>query len=120
MANLRSRRPRHPFVMPLQCIVNLRSAECWFRKSNQQANKMRFHCIRPCVFGRLRLALLIFALLSNRAFAQELKGAISGTVTDESGAVLQGAQITIDSADIKVVSTEQGSFMIKGLAPGTY
>src|SRR5579863_5411815 len=65
---------------------------------------------------------LLFALalgFSNLAFAQG-KGAISGIVTDDSGAVLKGAEVTLASPVFTTVSDEQGRFYINDIAPGTY
>jgi outer membrane receptor protein involved in Fe transport len=47
-------------------------------------------------------------------------GAIAGTVTDPSGAVLKGALVSIPAQDVNVVSDERGAFLIKALAPGNY
>jgi len=72
----------------------------------------------------LRLAFLslltIHVLYLATSGAQESRGAITGTVTDPSGAVLKGAQVSIPAQDINVVSDEQGRFVIKGLTPGNY
>lgn len=54
------------------------------------------------------------------AAAQGTRGAISGRVTDSSGAVLQGAQIQLQSRDEKIASDAQGEFLIPDLAPGDY
>ena len=45
---------------------------------------------------------------------------ISGTVTDSSGGVLKGAQISLEPLSVNVVSDVQGQFFINGLDPGTY
>jgi TonB-dependent receptor len=70
------------------------------------------------------ISLFIFSLLllaqTKQAVAQGQKGAISGLITDNSGAVLKGAQISIESKDINVVSDEQGHFFISGVDPGSY
>jgi TonB-dependent receptor len=72
------------------------------------------------------ICVLVFAWLSpgltNRSLAQGGAGAIAGTVTDPSGAVLKGAQVSVQSATVNLngISDEQGLFVIKGLAPGTY
>jgi TonB-dependent receptor len=58
--------------------------------------------------------------LTNHALAQGQKGAISGIVTDDSGAVLKGAQITIESPVFNTVSDEQGRFYINDVAAGNY
>src|SRR5580704_19404344 len=68
--------------------------------------------------------LFIFILLllgqTKQALAQGQKGAISGIVTDDSGAVLKGAQVTLESPVFNTVSDEQGRFYINDLASGNY
>src|ERR1700740_243158 len=54
------------------------------------------------------------------ATAQGQKGAISGTVADQGGAVLVGAQVTLESPVFNTVSDEQGRFYINDVAPGSY
>lgn len=66
------------------------------------------------------ILILSFLGLATIASAQSQKGAISGLVTDESGAVLKGAQITLESPVFKAVSDEQGRFYINDVAPGSY
>src|SRR5579871_4580466 len=64
--------------------------------------------------------LLAFALgMADMAYAQA-KGAIAGIVTDDSGAVLKGAQITIESPVFSTTTDEQGRFYINNVAPGGY
>ncbi|PYV83210.1 MAG: hypothetical protein DMG05_26590 [Acidobacteria bacterium] len=62
--------------------------------------------------------------LSQIALAQGERGAISGTVTDESGAVIPGAQIaaTHVTTDVKtdVATMESGNYYIPALPPGIY
>ena len=54
------------------------------------------------MFGCLALACLCFLLVQSRyAFGQVDEGSISGTVQDQSGAVVAGAQVTL-------VNTDQG------------
>src|SRR5215469_8825646 len=69
----------------------------------------------------IRVFLLIASTLGtvNLAFAQG-KGAISGIVTDDSGAVLKGAQITLESPVFTTVSDEQGHFYINNVSEATY
>jgi len=67
-----------------------------------------------CLFSLIAL----FSCLP--AAAQSTRGAISGRVTDSSGAVLQGAQIQLQSRDEKIASDAQGEFLIPDLAPGDY
>ena len=74
-----------------------------------------FH-IRPVLF--LLFALLLCGTVSI-AHAQT-RGAIGGTVTDQAGAVLQGAEISIPSPVLTASTDEEGRFYINDLAPGTY
>ncbi len=68
--------------------------------------------------------LLLFALLlcsvGLSAHAQSARGAIAGTVSDQVGAVLQGAEISMQSPALTASTNEQGRFYINDLAPGTY
>ena len=70
------------------------------------------------------MCVLAVALLSlgptKPALAQGQTGAIKGSVTDPNGAVLKGAQVSIESNDVHVVTDEQGLFLITGLPPGKY
>ena len=52
--------------------------------------------------------------------AKEQKGRIAGSVADQSGAFLNGAQISIESQALTAVTDEQGLFVINALAPGSY
>lgn len=59
------------------------------------------------------------------AFAQDYTaGAISGTVTDDSGKAVQGATVVVQSkstgASRTSVTSSNGSFRVTGLAPGAY
>ncbi len=70
--------------------------------------------------------LFIFTLLisflgwANRAMAQARQGSISGHITDSSGGVLKGAQITIEAKGINTFTDVQGDFFINDLDPGSY
>ena len=44
----------------------------------------------------------ILLVLATPVFAQEVTGSIAGTVTDQSGAVVPGAKVTITDTDKKV------------------
>lgn len=52
--------------------------------------------------------------------AQAGKSTITGRVTDQSGAVLQGAQVSVEPRAAVVVSNVQGQFFINNLDAGTY
>lgn len=78
---------------------------------HQQSGLMR-------LLGVLILTVIIL-VHTNWTMAQERKGAISGHVTDSSGGVLQGAQVSLAGKGISV-SDVQGQFFINNLDPGTY
>ncbi len=52
------------------------------------------------------ICLMIFALLllPNRANGQEFRGTLSGTVTDSTGAVVKGAQVTVTEVSTGTVN----------------
>ena len=66
---------------------------------------------------------LILLFMTGAAVAQ-FKAAITGTVTDSSGAVIQGATVTITNQDTgkaeRTLSGDGGFYRVSGLAPGTY
>jgi TonB-dependent receptor len=66
------------------------------------------------------LSFLLLLLLPLNGMGQGSKGALSGRVTDTSGAVLQGAKIQIQPSMTTSVSGIQGEFIITNLAPGSY
>ena len=70
----------------------------------------------------MSLLLLSFlaAMQAAPTLAQGQKGAVSGLITDDSGAVLKGAQVTLASPVFTTVSDEQGRFYINDVAPGSY
>jgi len=57
---------------------------------------------------------------TERPPAQGGKGAITGRVTDRSGGVLQGAQISVEPVGLTAVSDVQGQFFINDLDSGSY
>jgi hypothetical protein len=70
------------------------------------------------------LLVLIFALsLGLPAFAQNRTGSIRGQVKDPSGAALVGATVLVTGPDGQTLTAStkrDGSYEVKGLAPGTY
>src|SRR5687767_5469774 len=74
---------------------------------------------------RMVLSLLITACWATAASAQGV-GAIAGTVTDASGAVLPGVTVTLTSAqgtvggNREVFTDERGAYQFVRLVPGTY
>jgi hypothetical protein len=79
-------------------------------------------------FTTLALAVLgLFALVSVSgvvASAQVDAGQISGTVLDQSGAVVPGATISVRNTDTNsvrtIVSSASGAYLVPGLVPATY
>src|SRR6266850_5940547 len=67
---------------------------------------------------------LLIAAAAGPAFAQRTTGAIVGTVTDESGAVLPGVTVTLRGATVVGAQTsttnEAGLYRFPALPPGTY
>src|SRR2546425_13257152 len=63
-------------------------------------------------------------LIAGPLYAQLGTGNISGTVFDQSGAVLPGANITVTNTGTgfmrQTISSETGDYRLSGLQPGTY
>jgi hypothetical protein len=78
----------------------------------------KFSC--PALF----ISVLTFASLSQLALAQQTLGAMNGTVTDTSGAVVQGVSVKTHSLatnlEVSATSNADGSFNIADLPIGTY
>jgi hypothetical protein len=71
--------------------------------------------------ARIGLVFALLAALVPASWAQSPTGNIYGTVTDESGAVLSGATITLSGAGTQTsTSGTQGDFRFLNLAPGSY
>src|ERR1700735_5666530 len=70
------------------------------------------------------LLLLSFSLLGVRAWPQSALEAVFGTVTDPSGAVIPGAQITIvnrgTGLTLSTVTDITGQYHVAGLPAGNY
>lgn len=72
----------------------------------------------------LAVLVTVFAVLGVGGFAQSVRGTLSGSVTDPSGAVVAGAKIDAKNAGTGVssttVSTSSGSYQFPELPLGTY
>jgi TonB-dependent receptor len=69
----------------------------------------------------LLLAMLLLPFTAGAAAGDKgANGSVSGTVKDIAGAVLQGAQITLQPTAVTVASDAQGDFLIPNIKPGTY
>ena len=84
---------------------------------------MRISCVKK--IQRVFSALCAAALLALPAAAQDINGAISGTVSDPSGAVIPGASVTILNSATGVVvyrgqTNESGIYLAPVVPVGTY
>src|SRR5215475_14656743 len=73
----------------------------------------------------LRVSLVLSLLLSSTSLiAQEISttGSIGGTVTDQTGAVIPGAKVTVSGpiGERTTTSNDRGLFEVSGLVPGNY
>jgi hypothetical protein len=70
------------------------------------------------------LMIVCLALAASSAFGQDVqtKGTIGGTVTDQAGAAVPGAKVTVTGpqAERSGTTNESGIFKIDNLEPGTY
>ncbi len=71
----------------------------------------------------LFVVLVLLCMSTRTGWAQALSG-ISGTVTDSTGAIVPGANVTVTNEQTKVpsrtVTTSSGSYRVTDLVPGTY
>jgi hypothetical protein len=78
---------------------------------------MRGHCIRTAV-------LLICLLFATTGFAQVINATLSGTVSDASGALIPGVEVTAKHTETGIVSSlvtnEAGTYRFGSLQPGAY
>ncbi len=70
------------------------------------------------------LALVLAAVFSSPANAQLTRGSIAGTITDNSGAVVAGAKVTITNINTNIArettTNEDGFYRVPALEPGIY
>src|SRR5262245_27007603 len=73
---------------------------------------------------RLVLAVVLLAASASFAVAQITSATLSGTIKDETGGVLPGADVVVRNLDTgltrNVVTDANGYFTVPGLAPGRY
>src|SRR5213593_4868984 len=77
------------------------------------------------MFARKATPLVVLLILSSCAFAQtQTTGRIAGTVKDQNGAVIVGAEVTVvnkGTGDERRVTTDgEGNYTVPLLPPGTY
>ncbi|HEU4770431.1 MAG TPA: TonB-dependent receptor [Pyrinomonadaceae bacterium] len=72
----------------------------------------------------LAIALLTIVALPTRTQAQLTRGAIAGTVRDQNGAVVPGAQVKVTNPQTNVtretVTNDEGFYRVGAVEPGTY
>lgn len=70
------------------------------------------------------LSILPLLLLASVGFGQGERGAITGTVTDQTGAVVPETEITVTNVATDVnftaMSTGSGTYRVPALPPGNY
>lgn len=70
------------------------------------------------------LLLLMAVALERRSFGQGITGSITGTVTDESGAAIAGATVTVRQVETNSIRTattsDVGTYTVTQLPPGQY
>ncbi|HEY7617687.1 MAG TPA: carboxypeptidase-like regulatory domain-containing protein, partial [Terriglobales bacterium] len=73
---------------------------------------------------RLLGVVAVFLLISTALWGQANRGSITGTVTDNSGAVVPGAEVVVTNVDTnvptKTVSNDDGIYVVPNLQPGRY
>ena len=76
------------------------------------------------IFAVLVGVCAILAIPSNPAFAQSVRGSLSGSVLDQSGAAISGAAVTVRDPNTGVVrstvSSTEGSYRFSELNLGSY
>jgi len=76
------------------------------------------------VFNGAAFALAFFTLASVHSYAQEARSTVNGTITDQSGATVVGAQVRIINVEtgisLAAVSNEVGQYHLLFVNPGTY
>src|SRR5436190_2651634 len=67
--------------------------------------------------GRLACAIAVGALLA-AATARAQTGSISGTVTDESGSAVAGAEVRVDGSMLHTLTDDDGHYVLDGIPAG--
>ena len=97
-----------------------------FRRSIDATSSLSRRPEAVC-FPAIQRCLFVFwaiVVLSSAAWSQVESGQIAGTVTDESGAVVPHASVTVRNVASNVqrtaLSSDTGGYVLVGLGPGTY
>src|ERR1700743_3272506 len=87
---------------------------------NKNINNGKFSWPR---LGAMRL-LAILAFLTSIAYGQEVRGTVTGLVTDPQGGALVGTRVEIKGLDTNVLypatTNESGLYVVPFLPPGNY
>ena len=90
----------------------------------QEASGLKNPIRSPWIAFALALAITCLFLVAPRNAAAQASAGITGTVTDPTGAVIAGAQITITNVDTgvvnKAITGSAGTYILRGLPPGRY
>ena len=74
--------------------------------------------------GIISVSVFVLLLVSSTAWAQVTRGRISGTVSDETGALIPGVEVTVNNLDTggtrTVLTGDEGRYVAPGLALGNY
>lgn len=80
--------------------------------------------VKGSSFVSFLVVCLVFAAFAIAAQAQSSNATLNGTVTDPSGAIVPGADLTLTNAatnfEAKATSNERGDYTFRNLTPGTY
>jgi len=76
----------------------------------------RFLSVRPVVL----LLLFALSLATSDLLAQSAKGVLTGTVVDNSGAVLKGARLELQPLKMLGATDAEGAFLLAEVPPGSY
>ena len=78
----------------------------------------------PSILARVSMLLLVLLFFSSHGAAQSNRASIKGTVTDSSGGVIVGVDVSARSVDTDVttsaVTNDDGIYLLPNLPPGTY
>ncbi len=82
------------------------------------------HLRTRSVFGGILVAFALLVAAQSNGFGQTFLGSVTGTVTDQSGAVVAGAQIAVvddaTNTSYKAVSSSAGEFLFNNMPVGSY
>ena len=91
---------------------------------NKEEARIPGLCLRKIFFLYLGLVISAISMVPPSLHAQVVQGALTGVVTDSSGAVLTGASVTVKSPETgftrEAKTNQQGIFNFNDLQPGIY